>query len=140
MGYLRLIPTVYVVLAAFGALFVVVATLLRAWLGARYVWAFWAVYLAAVSAACIYRLSGLQFGMSLPVAGHTLYLVMVAFVSVGLPLALGAAVITRTAGTGSFRSHLRHASQSWLVIVATTPVAVGLVAVVDYFNIAIISL
>ena len=138
MAYLRLIPTVYVVLAAFGALFVVIAALLRAWLGARYVWAFWAVYLVAVCISCIYKLSGLQLGVSLSTLGHTIYLVLVAFVSVGLPLALGAVLLTRR-GNAS-KSQLRVVTQSWLAIVAVTPIAVGLIAVVDYFNLAIISL
>jgi len=135
MGYLRLIPTVYVVLAAFGGLFVVIAALLRAWLGARYVWGFWAVYLVAVCISCIYKLSGLELGVSLPAVGHAVYLVTVAFVSVGLPLALGAILITRSKG-----SHLRTAAQSWIAIVAVTPIAVALIAIVDYFNLAITTL
>ena len=135
MEYLRLIPTVYVVLAAFGGLFVVIAVLLRAWLGTRYVWAFWCVYLIGVCVSCIYKLSGLQLGVSLTAVGHIVYLATVAFVSVGLPLALGAFLITR-----SKTSHLRAAAQSWLAIVAVTPIAVGLVALVDYFNLTITTL
>ncbi len=135
MGYLRLIPTVYVVLATFGGLFVVIAVLLRAWLGARYVWAFWAVYLVGVCISCIYKLSGLQLGVSLSTVGHTVYLATVAFVSVGLPLALGAWLITR-----SKSSSLRAAAQSWIAIVAVSPIAVGLVAIVDYFNLTITTL
>lgn len=135
MGYLRLIPTVYVVLAAFGGLFVVIAAMVRAWLGSRYVWGFWAFYLVAVCISCIYKLSGLQLGVSLTTVGHTVYLATVAFVSVGLPLAFGAILMTT-----SKRSHLRAAAQSWLAIVAVTPIAVALIAIVDYFNLTITTL
>lgn len=135
MGYLRLIPTVYVVLAAFGGLFIIIAALLRAWLGPRYVWGFWAFYLVAVCISCIYKLSGLQLGVSLSTVGHTVYLATVAFVAVGLPLAFGAILLTT-----SKRSILRAAAQSWIAIVAVTPIAVALIAVVDYFNLTITTL
>ena len=139
MPYLRLIPTVYVVLAAFGALFVLIASLLRTWLGARYVWRFWAIYFVVVSVSCIYKLSGLDLGITTSALGHTVYLITVAFVAVGIPLALGALVLTRNAEQTSLRATVQNAGKSWLVIVAMTPTAVALVAAVDYFNLIIVS-
>ena len=139
VSYLRLIPTVYVVLAAFGALFVLIASLLRAWLGTRYVWTFWAIYFAVVSISCIYKLSGLELGITTSALGHTVYLITVAFVAVGIPLALGAFVLTRNAEHATLHATVRNAGKSWLVIVAMTPAAVALVAAVDYFNLIIVS-
>ena len=139
MPYLRLIPTVYVVLAAFGALFVLIASLLRTWLGARHVWRFWAIYFVVVSVSCIYKLSGLDLGITTSALGHTVYLITVAFVAVGIPLALGALVLTRNAEQTSLRATVQNAGKSWLVIVAMTPAAVALVAAVDYFNLIIVS-
>ena len=96
MGYLRLIPTVYVVLAAFGAVFIVIATLLRAQLGSRYVWRFLAIYIVIVCAS-------------------------------------------KSAEQDPLPLRLRSACMSWLAIVAVTPAAVALVAMVDYINLIVVT-
>jgi hypothetical protein len=139
MGYLRLIPTVYVVLAAFGAVFIVIATVLRAQFGSRYVWRFWAIYIVIVCVSCIYKLSGLDLGLTTSTLGRMLYLSSVALVAVGLPLALGAFVLTKSAEQDPLPLRLRSACMSWLAIVAVTPAAVALVAMVDYINIMVVT-
>jgi hypothetical protein len=139
MGYLRLIPTVYVVLAAFGGVFIVIATLLRSLLGSRYVWRFWAIYLVMVCASCIYKLSGLDLGLTTSTLGRMLYLSSVALVAVGLPLALGAFILTKSAEHSPLPLRVRNACTSWLAIVAVTPAAVALVAMVDYINTVVVT-
>jgi hypothetical protein len=135
MDYLRLIPTVSIVLATFGALFTVVAALLKARFGTRAIWPFWGFYLTTVSVSCIYKLSGVRFGLTSFTAGRTIYLATVALVSLGLPLALSALVLKRTAQ----RPHVTSAGSAWAACVAMTPVAVSLVAVVDLINLMILT-
>ena len=130
-SYTNIVPTVFVVLASFGGLFVVVATLLRHKFGNPAVWAFWAIYIVAVSISCIYKLSGLRFTLSAMVIEHAVYLAGVAFVAVGIPLALGALVLTRLDQLKKRPPVLLQTAAAWATCMMLTPVAVVLVAAVD---------
>lgn len=130
-NYTDLIPTAFIVLAAFGGLFVVIATLLYHNFGRRSVWTFWAIYIVAVSVSCIYKLSGLRFGVSTTALGKTVYLGGVAFVSIGIPLALGALVLTQLDQSRRRPPVLLQTAAAWATCMMLTPVAVVLVAVVD---------
>ena len=130
-GYVSLLPTVFIVLAAFGGLFVVVAALLHAWAGPRFLWQFWAAYLVIVSASCVYKLSGLRFGVTSFTAGRTVYLAVVAIGALGVPLALAALVLARLSSRPTPRSLLTHSAIAWSICIAATPIAVLLVAIID---------
>lgn len=133
MAYIGLVPTIFVILAWFGGGFVVIATMLRQRFGSRAVWSFWALYLIAITATCIYKLSGLRYGVFSSTAGRAVYLSTVALGGVGIPLALGALVLVRkNAG-----SHVRAAFFAWMACIATTPLAVSLVAIVDFVHLMV---
>lgn len=130
-GYSDLVPTAFIVLASFGGLFVVLATLLRWKFGNQSVWALWAVYIVAVSISCIYKLSGLRYGVSQSMIGRTFYLGGVALVSIGVPLALGAFVLIRLNQSSKRPPVLLQTAAAWVTCMMLTPVAVLLVAMVD---------
>jgi hypothetical protein len=138
MGYIRLIPTTFVVLATFGGLFVIVASLLRARFGVRAIWPFWITYLLLVSTGCIYKLSGLRFGVSRVTIGHTVYLAFVAIVALGVPLAIATLVLIRRSDT-TRRAIALSAVTAWLACIATTPIAISLVAIVDFVNLVLVA-
>ena len=133
MAYLDLVPTILTILAWFGGGFVTVATLLRQRFGSRAVWSFWAIYLAGISATCIYKLSGLRYGVFASTAGRAVYLGAVALAGVGIPLALSAFVLVRK----NSGSNVRAAIFAWMACVATTPLAVSLVAIVDFVHLMV---
>jgi hypothetical protein len=130
-GYSDLVPTAFIVLATFGLLFVVVATILCWKFGYRSVWAFWGLYIVGVSVSCIYKLSGLRNGVSMSIVGRTVYLGGVAFVSIGLPLALAAYVLIRLSQSPKHPPILFQSAAAWITCMILTPVAVVLVAIVD---------
>jgi hypothetical protein len=130
-NYLSLVPTAFIVLASFGALFVLLAALARMRFGARAVWPLWAVYLVVMSASCIYKLSGLRYGFLPGVAGRTVYLSTVAVVAFGVPLALSASIIARPDYGRDRMSVGAHVASAWLACIVATPIAVVLVAIVD---------
>jgi hypothetical protein len=130
MAYVDLVPTIFVILAWFGGGFVLIATMLRHRFGSRAVWGFWALYLIAISVTCIYKLSGLRYGVFASTVGRAVYLSTVALGGVGIPLALGALVLT----TRKPGSHVRAALFAWMACIATTPLAVSLVAIVDFVH------
>ena len=130
-SYVSLLPTVFIVLAAFGGLFVVVAALLHAWAGPRFLWQFWAAYLVIVSASCVYKLSGLRFGVTSFTAGRTVYLAIVAIGALGVPLALAAMILARLSARPTVQSLAAHAAIAWGICIAATPIAVVLVSVID---------
>ncbi|HEX6574252.1 MAG TPA: hypothetical protein VF042_04710 [Gemmatimonadaceae bacterium] len=133
MPYLDMVPTVLTVLAWFGGGFVAVAAFLRQRFGARAVWGFWIIYLVGITATCVYKLSGLRYGVFASTLGRAVYLGAVALVGVGIPLALGALVLVRR----NSGSNVRAAVFAWMACVATTPVAVSLVAVVDFVHLMV---
>lgn len=131
--YLSLLPTLLVVVAAFGALFCLIG-----WAAHRYaadigVWLAWALYVPAVSAACILKLTGIRWGA--PVQPDLiLYYVGVSFAGLGLPLLASTLVFV----TASRRPVSRPVPSSlliaWIAAMATTPLAVAAIAVVDLFQ------
>ena len=133
MAYIDMLPTIFVILAWFGAGFVVIATILRQRFGTRAVWGFWALYLIAITATCIYRLSGLRYGVFASTIGRAVYLGTVALGGIGIPLALGAFILVRKNGG----SHVRAALFAWMACIATTPIAVSLVAIVDLVHLMV---
>jgi len=130
-GYADLVPTAFIVLATFGALFVIVATLVRWKFGNSSVWTFWAAYIVCVSISCIYKLSGLRYGVSTSIIGKTVYLGGVAFVAVGVPLAVAAFVLIYLNNNSKRTPLLVQTAAAWVTCMMLTPVAVVLVAIVD---------
>src|SRR5690349_19873138 len=83
--YLRLLPTLLYIVAVFGLVFAVVATVAKRVRGHGGVWLVWGVYLALVTGSCIIGLSRI----ATPEAGgaaRVLYYAAVALASVGFPL------------------------------------------------------
>jgi hypothetical protein len=78
-------------------------------------------------------LSGLRYGVFASTAGRAVYLSTVALGGVGIPLALGAIVLVRR----NSGSHLRAAVFAWMACIATTPLAVSLVAIVDFVHLMV---
>ena len=131
--YLSLLPTLLVVVASFGALFCLIG-----WAAHRYaadigVWLAWALYVPVVSAGCILKLTGIRWGA--PVQPDlVLYYIGVSFAGIGLPLLASTLVFV----TDSRRSMPRPAPSSllvaWIAAMATTPLAIAAIAVVDLFQ------
>lgn len=131
--YLSLLPTLLVVVASFGALFCLIG-----WAAHRYaadigVWLAWGLYVPAVSAGCILKLTGIRWGA--PVQPDlVLYYVGVSFAGLGLPLLASTLFFV----TNSRKSLPRAAPSSvlvaWIAALATTPLAIAVIAVVDLFQ------
>ena len=139
MGYIRLLPTLFVVITTFAALFITVVSLLRVQFGRKVIWPFWGFYLAAVSISCVYKLSGLRYGVAPSTIGRAVYLLFVAVAGLGVPLALGASILARKAEPKTLHVGIRSAAVAWLACVFATPAAAALVAVVDFANLVITS-
>ena len=139
MGYIRILPTLFVVITTFAALFITVVSLLRVQFGRKVIWPFWAFYLFALSVSCVYKLSGLRYEVAASTIGRAVYLFCVAIVAVGVPLGLGASILARKDEPRSLHTGIRSAAVAWMACVAATPAAAALVAVVDFANLIITS-
>ena len=128
--YLALLPTLIYILAAFAALFCVVAGVAKHLRGSRAVWITWALYVPLVTGSCIYSLSGVSF----PTAGtpvRLLYYCAVSMASIGFPLWCGArALVDLSARRPVLRAPMQVLA-SWAVSVGTAPVGLLLMFVVD---------
>ena len=129
--YLSAIPVLLVVVASFGALFCLVA-----WVALRYAdrlgaWVAWVLYVPAASLACILTLTGIASGAPVQPA-LVVYYFAVAFAGLGLPLLASNLVLI----SNSRRSPATATSLlvAWIAALATTPLAVALVAIVDLFS------
>jgi hypothetical protein len=128
--YLELLPTLLYIIAAFAALFCVIAGVAKHLQGARGVWIAWAVYVPLVTGSCIYKLSGFLYPDSeTPI--RVVYYGAVALTSIGFPLWCGARALVDFSAR---RPGMREAWQvvaAWAVSMATAPVGLLLMFVVD---------
>jgi hypothetical protein len=130
--YLSLLPTLLVIVAFFGALFCVIG-----WAAHRYaddpgVWLAWSVYVPAVSVSCILKLTGIRWGAPVQ-PGLVLYYVGVMFAAIGLPL-LASTLVFVTNSRRSMLSAPRSVLVAWIAAMATTPLAIAAIAIVDLFQ------
>jgi hypothetical protein len=131
--YLSLLPTLLVVVATFGALFCLIG-----WVAQRYaadmgVWLAWAVYVPAVSLGCILKLTGIRWGA--PVQPNlVLYYIGVSFAGLGLPLLASALVFVNDSRRAIPRPPPSSLLIAWIAAMATTPLAIAAIAVVDLFQ------
>ena len=131
--YLTLIPVLLVVVASFGALYCILA-----WLALNYgnrfgAWIAWALYVPAASLACILKLTGIASGGPVQPA-LVFYYFAVAFAGLGLPLLASTLVLTSSARRSSLPAAPASVLIAWIAALATTPLAVALVAIVDLFS------
>ena len=128
--YLRLLPTLLYILAVFGLVFAVVATVARRVRGRNGVWMVWGVYLALVTGSCIIGLSRI----ATPDAGSAarfVYYAAVALASVGFPLWCAArALLVLGARNPAVREHWQVVG-AWLAGIVTAPVGLLLMFGVD---------
>jgi hypothetical protein len=130
--YLSLLPTLLVVVASFGALFCLIG-----WAAHRYaahtgVWLAWILYVPAVSAGCILKLTGIRWGAPIQ-PGLLLYYIGVAFAGLGLPL-LASTLVFVTESRRSMSPRRSSVFAAWIAAIATTPLAIAAIAVVDLFQ------
>jgi hypothetical protein len=131
--YLSLLPTLLVVVATFGALFCLIG-----WVAQRYaadtgVGLAWALYVPAVSLGCILKLTGIRWGA--PVQPNlVLYYIGVSFAGLGLPLLASALVLVTESRRAIPRPPPSSLLIAWIAAMATTPLAIAAIAIVDLFQ------
>jgi len=128
--YLSAIPVLLGIVATFGALYCVIA-----WVAHRYakdigIWLTWALYVPAVSVACILKLTGIAWGASIQ-PGLVLYYVAVSFAALGLPLLASTLVLIANSRRPLPRTAPASILVAWVAGLATTPLAIAAVALVD---------
>ena len=122
---LQMLPTLLVILAAFGLLFAIVATVAVRHRGAPGVWITWAVYVPLVCGACVFKLSGVASGAPGSVA-RAGYYGLLALAVIGLPLwCAGRGLLLLDARRPRVEGHWQ-ALATWALGMAAAPA--GLVA------------
>jgi len=128
--YVSLLPTLLYILSAFAALFCVVAGVGKHLRGPRTVWAVWGVYVPLVTGSCIYALSGLRVpDDETPI--RVLYYGAVSLASIGFPLWCGARMLVDLDRRRPPMREPLQVAAAWGVSVATAPVGLLLMFVVD---------
>jgi hypothetical protein len=128
--YLGLLPTLLYILSAFAALFCVLAGLGKHLHGARTVWAVWAIYVPLVTGSCIYALSALRIPDE-DTSIRVLYYCAVSLASIGFPLWCGARMLVDLDRRRPPMREPLQVAAAWGVSVATAPVGLLLMFVVD---------
>ena len=128
--YLRLLPTILLILAVFGLVFSVVAGVAKRLRGPRAVWVVWGVYCALVSVSCIIALSRLDSADGGAIA-RLVYYVAVAGVSIGFPLWCAARALLELAERKPAIREPWQVAGAWVVSVATAPIGLLLMFGVD---------
>ncbi len=129
--YLSALPTLLVVVASFGALFCLIA-----WIALGITnnkagpWLVWLLYVPAASLACILKLTGIARGGPVQ-ASLLVYYFAVAFAGLGLPLLASTLVLTTNRRESSPRAAGVSLLTAWIAALATTPLAIAIVAIVD---------
>jgi hypothetical protein len=126
------------ILAVLAPTFLIVAWVAYQRLGWKGLLAAWALTVPLVGGMCTYKLSGWAYGAP-DAAIRTVYYAFVATAALGLPLAIGAAVVARgptmRLTSAAIRSQVgaiaRLLAGAWLATLAAAPLAAGLVMVVD---------
>ena len=131
--YLSTLPLLLGIVAFFGALFCAIA-----WIAQRYandtgVWVAWALYVPAVTTACILKLTGIAWGAPAQ-ADLILYYVAVSFAGLGVPLLASALVLVANPRRPVPYSAPASLVFAWLAGIATTPLALAAVALADAFS------
>jgi hypothetical protein len=97
------------------------------------VWLAWALYVPAVSVGCILKLTGIRWGA--PVQPNlVLYYIGVSFAALGLPLLASALVFVTDSRRAVPRPPPSSLLIAWIAAMATTPLAIAAIAVVDLFQ------
>jgi hypothetical protein len=130
--YAELTVNLVFVLAGAGGLFLLIAAFVRQTFGPRAVWGVWAVVVPGLTAACVFKLSGLASGPSFRAgigafAFATLFIVMV-----GVPLAMGGLVLNRLAARQPPSALGIQLAAAWGACIAAAPVIVMLLLLYNW--------
>jgi hypothetical protein len=131
--YLSLIPTLLVVIAVFGALFCLIGWAAHRFAADMGVWLAWLLYVPAVSISCILKLTGIRWGAPIR-PDLVLYYVGVSFAGIGLPLLASALVLVTNSRRSMPITLPSSVLVAWVAALATTPLAIAAIAVVDLFQ------
>ena len=130
LEYLRLLPTILMLLAVFGLLFCIVAGVAKRLAGARSVWIVWGIYVPLVTGSCVYGLSGLAVPGS-DTGARVVYYCAVALGGIGFPLwCAGRALLDLARQRSPLKEHWQVLA-AWAVSIATAPLGLLLVFIVD---------
>jgi hypothetical protein len=116
----ELLPTLLTILAAFGLLFAVVATVAMHFRGPRGVWIAWAVFVPLICGACVYKLSGLAAGAPGSIT-HAGYYGLLALAVIGLPLWCAARGLILLAARRTLVQRHWQALAAWALGMAAAP-------------------
>jgi hypothetical protein len=122
-----------VVVASFGALFCLIGWAASRYAADRGVWLAWVLYVPVVSVGCILKLTGIRWGAPIQ-PDLVLYYLGLFFAILGLPLFASTLVLVTNSRRSSPRAALSSVLMAWLAAIATTPLAIAVVAIVDLFH------